>query len=154
MKKILSLSLLGVMLLGVVPSLHAARHEEKTTAKEVRHEVADAADSIRNYTADQRDEAAGKAKAALAALDARIDALEARIDRDWDKMDKAARVQARSTLKALHQQRVAAAEWYGGLQNSTAEAWEHMKKGFSDAYQSLRQSWEKAESGYKENGKK
>jgi hypothetical protein len=144
-KNHIALTLIGAALLGMAPLSPAATQEDKTTAKEVRQEMSDTADSIKNYTIEQRDEAAKKAKAGLAALDARINALEARIDKDWDKMDKAARVKARSTLNALHQQRIAAAEWYGGLKNSTAEAWDDMKRGFSDAYQSLLHASEKAD---------
>lgn len=155
MKKRTTVSLLTVALLGIAPLSHASQHEnDKTTAKTVRQEVADAAEAIKHYTADKRDEAASKAQAALDALDARIDAMEARIDKNWDKMDKAARERARSTLKALREQRVEVAEWYGGLKNSTTGAWEHMKAGFSDAYKSLRGAWEKAEKEYKEEDRK
>ncbi len=160
MKKHLALSLITLALLGITPLSLAAeqdisKHEnDKTTAKDVRHEVTDAAETIGNYTADKRDEAAKKAKASLDALDVRIHALEARIDRNWEKMDKAAREQARSTLDALQKQRVEVAEWYGGLKNSTADAWEHTKKGFSDAYKSLRNTWEKANREYREDEKK
>jgi hypothetical protein len=86
-------------------------------------------------------------------LDAHIDALEARIDKGWDKMSKTAREEARSTLKALRSQRVKAAEWYGGMKNSSIEAWEHMKQGFSDAYKSLQSAWEKAEVAFEEDKK-
>lgn len=139
---------------------HASSHEtakkepEKTPAKEVRQEVGDAAEAIGHYSADKRDEAAKKAKEGLDALDARIDSLGQRIDRDWDKMDKAARERARKTMNALHEQRVKTAEWYGSLKNSTTKAWSHTKRGFSDAYKSLKQSWEKAEQEYSEDGKK
>jgi hypothetical protein len=154
MKKRTTLSLITVALLGLAPPSHASQHEkDKTTAKAVRHEVADAAEAIKQYGADKRDEAAKKAQAALDVLDARIEAMEARIDRNWDKMDKAAREQARSRLKALREQRVEVAEWYGGLKNSTAEAWDQMKAGFSGAYTSLRRTWEKAETENPEGGK-
>lgn len=149
------LSLLAFALLGITPLSHAASYDnDKTTAKEVRQKVTDAAESIKNYTVDKRDEAAKKAKAALDALDIRIHDLEARIDKNWEKMDKASREKARTSLDALHKQRVEAAEWYGGLKNSTADAWEHAKKGFSDAYKSLRNTWEKADRTYREDDKK
>jgi hypothetical protein len=145
-----SLSLLTAVLLGVAPLSHAAQNESnKTSAMEVRQEVADAADAIKDYGADKRDEAAAKARAALDELDGHIDDIEKRIDKNWDKMDQAAREQARDTLSALRKQRVEVAEWYGSLKNSTAEAWGHMKQGFSSAYQSLRRAWEKAEKEYK-----
>lgn len=155
------LSIMMTATLGMTPLAHAAQHEatekagdQPTTAKRVQQEVADAAEAIKNYTADKRDEAAKQAKAALDALDARISALETEIAKNWDKMDKAARERTRSSLKALHEQRVRVAEWYGGLKNSTAEAWEHTKKGFSDAYKSLRTSWEKAEREFQPEEKK
>jgi len=149
-----TLALITVALLGLAPLSPAAQHEkEKTSAKAVRHEVADAAEAIKQYGADKRDEAARKAQAALDALDARIEALEARIDRNWDKMDQAAREQARSSLKTLRKQRVEVAEWYGALKNSTAEAWDQMKAGFSGAYTSLRRTWEQAETDNPEGGK-
>ncbi len=154
MKKRTALSLITVALLGLAPPSPASQHEkDKTSAKAVRHEVADAAEAIKQYGADKRDEAAKKAQAALDALDARINALEVRIDRNWDKMDKAAREQARSRLKALREQRVEVAEWYGGLKNSTVEAWDQMKAGFSGTYTSLRRTWEKAETENPEGGK-
>lgn len=126
----------------------------KTSAKEVKQEAVDAAESIKNYSAEKRDEAAQKAKAALDALDARIDALETHIEANWDKMDKAARERARASLKALHKQRLEAAEWYGSLRTSSAAAWDQMKKGFSTAYQATRDAWQKAENEFGEKDKK
>ena len=117
---------------------HAAETEnDRTTAAEVREEMSDAAEAIGSYAADKRDEAVTQAEAALDVLDARIQALEARIDAKWEKMDQAAREQARRTLQTLRQQRVEAAEWYGGLQASTAEAWELMKAVVTGAYRSV-----------------
>lgn len=154
MNKYSTLSLITLALL-IAPLSHAAQQEkDKTTAGEVRQEAADTAEAIKNYTADKRDEAAKKAKAGLDALDARIKALEASIDKNWEKMSKAAREQARNTQSALHKQRVEAAEWYGGLKNSTAKSWEHMKKGFSDAYKSLKSASEKAEQEYNKGDEK
>lgn len=148
------------IVLALSPLAYSAEHDggkmasEKTTAKEVREEVADAAVAIRDYTADKRDEASAKAKASLDAIDARIDALAARIEQRWDKMDKAARDKARASLRTLQRERVEVAEWYGGLKNSSAAAWEHMKAGFSGAYSSLRSAWHKAEQEYADDKSK
>jgi hypothetical protein len=156
MKTFPVLSCIGAALLGVAVVGHASQHEAaeresgKTTAKEVRQEASDVAEAIKDYAADKRGEAADKAKAGLDALDARINALEARIDENWEKMDKAAREQARSTLKSLREQRVEVAEWYGRLKHGTAEAWESTRKGFSDAYDSLQRAWKKADTDYPE----
>ncbi len=149
MKAYISLSLLTIVLLSAAPQIHADMHSsDKTTAQEIQQKAAETTNAIKSYTLEKRDEAAKKVEAKLNSLDARIEALEARIDRNWDKMDKAARERARSTLTALHIQRIRVAEWYGSLRNSSIEAWEHMKNGFSDAYNSLRSSWEKAEKEY------
>jgi small-conductance mechanosensitive channel len=154
----LILSLLTVTLLGIGTAAAASEPPKEETGKplatETRQELADAAEAVKNFTVEKREEAAKKAQAALEALDVRINALEKQIDRDWDKMDKAAREQARNTLKTLREQRVQVAEWYGGLKNSTASAWEEMKKGFSAAYKALRLSWEKAEREYQQKNEK
>lgn len=133
------------------PAYAAEAENDRTTAAEVREEMSDAAEAIGSYAADKRDEAVTQAEAALDVLDARIQALEARIDTKWEKMDQATREQARRTLQTLREQRVEVAEWYGGLKASTAEAWEHMKAGFTNAYRSLGQAWQKAEQEYRDD---
>jgi CHASE3 domain sensor protein len=160
MKKHAMLYMITVALLGMSSVNYASGQEsakqetEKASAKEVHQKVDDTAEAIKNYSIEKRDEAAKKAKASLDALDAHINALEDRIDKNWDKMDQAARAQARSTMKALRERRVLVAEWYGALKNSGGIAWEDVKKGFSDAYKSLKESWEKAEQMYREDQKK
>ena len=101
--------------------------------------------AFRSYTIQQQDEAIRKAKAALDRLDQRIDELETRIDNKWDKMNEAVREKTRSNLKLLRKQRVKVAEWYGSLKSSTADAWDHLRDGFSNAYKAFYDSWEKAE---------
>lgn len=139
---------------NTVAGVAAENGSGKTSAKEVKRDVGDAAESIKNYSVEKRDEAVQKAKAALDALDVRIAALEANIDANWDKMNKAARERARASLNALHKQRIAAAEWYGSLKNSSAAAWEQMKKGFSTAYEATRDAWQKAEHEFGEKNRK
>lgn len=160
MNKRTALALFSVMLLGI-PSLSASAQQEapahengKTTTKEVRQDVNKAAKTIKSYSVEKRDEAARNAKTALDALDVRIAAMEKQIDKNWDKMSKSAREESRSTLQALHEQRIKAAEWYGALKNSNADAWEHMKQGFSDAYQSLQHALEKAQKAYQKDDNK
>jgi predicted nucleic acid-binding Zn-ribbon protein len=138
-----------MIFLGAAPVVYADKYsDDKTSGKEVQHEVVDAAKAIKNFAADKRDEAAKNVEVALISLDSRIDAMEERIDKKWDKMNEAARERARSTLTKLRKKRIQVAEKYGSLKNSSSEAWEHMKKGFSDSYRVLRSAWEKAESEY------
>jgi hypothetical protein len=118
--------------------------EDKTTIKEVRQEVKEAVEAIGNYSAEQRDEALKKVKLAIEDLDDRIDDLEERIEKKWDRMDQVAREKARATLKSLRKKRNKLAEWYGGMQHSSAKAWEHVKKGFLDSYEALSAAYDKA----------
>jgi len=121
---------------------------DQTTMKEVKQEMQDVIQVIKAYSIDQRDKAVKEIKAALDKLDNRIDALETRIDNKWDKMDETAREKAQATLKALRKQRTQLAEWYDSLKSSSADAWEDIKKGFSDAYSLLNDTCEKAEAEF------
>jgi hypothetical protein len=129
-----------VGLLGIIPLCHAETSSDKTSTGVTKHE-----------TQVQRDETIHKNKSALDDLDKRIDELEASIDKSWDKMNKAARENARASLKELRKQRIQVAEWYGSMKNSAGDAWKHMEKGFSDAYKSLLDAWEKSEKEFRSN---
>ena len=118
---------------------------DSVTAQDVKKETRDLISTLEQYTADQRDDAIKTAQQAMKKLDRRLEKLETRIDNNWDKMNQSARKEARANLKALRQQRNELAEQYGSLKSSSASAWDHMKKGFSDAYQSVHDAWEKAE---------
>jgi hypothetical protein len=127
-------------------SFAAQTPADKTTTKEVKEKVVEAAEAIKNYSADQRDEAVKKAKAALDDLDVRIDRMESQLDKKWNQMDQAARRKATATLTALRKQRNEVAEWYGGLKHGASDAWEDVKKGFLKSYQELRDAFDKAQS--------
>ena len=135
---------LGAALVVSPLSIAAETSGSKTTAKDVSRKVDDAGQAIKNYTLAQRDEAIKNAKAALDDLDARIGRMERKLDSEWDRMDQAARKKARATLDALRRQRNEVAEWYGGLQHSSAESWEQVKTGFAKSYAVLKESFAKA----------
>ena len=134
-----------IVMLGITPLCYADTSSAKTSIEEVKQETQDLVQALRAYTADQRDEVIQKTKTALDNLDKRIDALETYIDKNWDKIDKTAREEARASLKALRKQRTEVAEWYGSLKGSSVDTWEKMKKGFLDAYKALNDAWEKSE---------
>lgn len=121
---------------------------QKTTAKAVKNEVADAAETLKDYSVDQRDQAIEKAKSIMSDLDKRIDKLENRIDQNWDNMTASARQKTRTTLRQLRKQRNEVAEWYGGFKHSSGDAWEELKKGFSEAYNTLADAWNQAEKAF------
>lgn len=136
------------MTLCFTPVIHAQSADDTVTAQDVKKETQELISTLRQYTADQRDEAIETAEQAMTKLDRRIEALETRVDDNWDKMNQAARQEARANLKALRQQRNELAEWYGSFKTSSVDAWEHLKKGFSDAYQAMHDAWEKAEKDF------
>jgi len=103
-------------------SFAAQTSADKTTTKEIKRKVAEAAEAIKNYSVDQRDEVLKKAKALLKDMDARIDPMESRLNEKWDQMDQFARKKATATLTALRKQRNEIAEWYGGLKHSSNNA--------------------------------
>jgi len=136
---------MSLALLARVPLCHAETARDDTSIEDVKRETKELLQTLKAYSVEQRDEALQKTKTALDHLDKRIEALEARIDRDWDKMDTAAREKARANRKALRERRAQVAEWYGKLKGSSVDAWEHVKKGFSDAYRELSDAWEASE---------
>jgi plasmid replication initiation protein len=83
-------------------SFAAQTSADKTTTKEVKEKVAEAAETIKNYSVDQRDKALKKAKAVLIDMDARIDTMETRLNEKWDQMDQLARKKATATMTALN----------------------------------------------------
>ena len=137
-----------IAVLGFAPLCLAQKTDDKTSIKEVKQETEELIQALKSYSADQRDAAVHKTKAALDSLDKRIDALETRIDNNWDKMNETAREKARASLKSLHQQRVQVAELFGRLKSSSDEAWDHMEKDFSKAYSAINDAWEKVEIEY------
>ena len=144
-----SASLFSVIVMFGISSISCTQSStDKTTANEVKQETQEAIQALKAYSVDQRDEAVKKTKAALDKLDSRIDALETRVDNNWDNMNAAARKKYRTALKSLRKQRTQLAEWYGGMKNSSADAWEDIKKGVSDAYTAFSDAWEKAEADF------
>ena len=116
----------------------------ETTAKDVKKELSDVSSVIQKYSADRKDEAVSTAKAALNELDASIAELESAIEAKSSQMSQATRRKASETMQGLRQQRNRVAEWYGGMKHSSRDAWVDVKKGFSESYSALVNSWDKA----------
>ena len=148
----LILSVIVIVALGISPIVGAQASSQKTTIEDVQKETQKLLNTIKDYSADQRDDAVRDIQGALESVDNRINALEDRVDQRWDKMTKPAREATRANLRALRKQRNQIAEWYGAMKNSSDNAWDHVTQGFSNAYQDLSKSWEKAEQEF-EDGK-
>jgi hypothetical protein len=141
-RNIFLLVLMGIV--GIAPLCFAGTPSGNASLEQVKKETRDLLHTLGAYTADQKDKAVQQTKAALNKLNGHIDALEERVLSDWDKLDKASREKARESLRTLRKQRDQTAEWYGRLKASSGNAWEHTKKGFSDAYKDLSDAWEKS----------
>jgi hypothetical protein len=122
--------------------------DDKATAKDVKQETMEAIEAIKNYTVDKKDEAVREVKVVLEDLDIRIDRMQSRIENKWNEMDQASRESARKTIQALRKKRNELSEWYGGMKHSSAEAWDHVKKGFVDGYEALAGAFDKAENEF------
>ncbi len=143
---IYTIVLMGI--LGTSPLCYAQTSGDKASMKEVKQETQDLIQTLDSYTVKQKNEAIRKTKKALDKVDKRIESLEARVDKSWDKMSEEARKNTRDSLKALRKQRNQVAEWFGSMKNTTGNAWGHMKKGFSDAYKTLNNAWQKSENEF------
>lgn len=137
-----------VGLLGVAPLCQAETENNPPSFEQVKKETRDLLHTIASYSAEKKNEAVQSAKEGLDRLDRRIDSLQAWIDEHWSQMSEATRQQARETLDTLRRQRVEAAEWYGRMKASSADAWEQVKQGFSKSYKALADTWEKSKQSF------
>ena len=149
----LKLAIIAAIIFCFTSIVHATSSSDTVTGEDIKKETQDLLHTLQQYTVDQRDQAVKEADQALKKLDERIDKLESRVDNNWDKMTQAARQKARDNLQLLRQQRNELAEWYGGFKYSSKNAWEQMKKGFTDAYQAMSDSWQKAKREFERNNK-
>ena len=135
-------------LVGVAPPALASQATDRTSVEQVKKDVGQAIESIKAYSADRREEAAARARAAIERLDGHIARLEDRVNTEWDRMDRAARERLRPTLQALRRQRNDLAEWSGRMRESSAGAWDHIKQGFLESYRALADAFAKAENEF------
>ncbi len=132
-------------LLGMSTMAFADGHKGSASAQDVKKETKELLQTINSYGSDKKDEVLEKSKKTLEKLDSQIDQLESKVDNNWDEMSKEARKEARENLRDLRKQRNEVAQWYGSMKSSSADAWEHVKKGFTDSYNALQNAWEKAQ---------
>ena len=149
LKSVNALSWVAVIVACLVGAVsYAKSSSDKTAIKEVRKEMREAAEKIKLYSSDQRDEAIDKVKDVLDKMDERIERMEDRLDEKSGKMDITARKKTKSTLKTLRKQRNQLSEWYGSMKNSSNEAWQDIKSGFMDSYESMMNALDEAEDAY------
>ena len=131
---------------------HKQKEQDAATAAEVQEKAAATYQAMKEYSAEQRDEAIAAAQKRLRQLDARIETMQQNLDENWQEMSQGARQKSRATMDRLRQQRREVAEWYGGIQHSSAEAWEKVKKGFAASYDRLENAVFEARKEFTEGG--
>ena len=134
-----------ILLFGLTSVSIAAHHEsQKTSASDVKEEAMETYDALKSYTLEQRNEAVRFAQEKIHKLDVRIAGMQKAVDEKWQDMSKATQGKTRETLDILRKKREDLAEWLGGIRYSSKEAWEDVKKGFSDSYDRMEKAFEQA----------
>lgn len=144
-----AIAVLLVGVLGFAPLGQAEQRDTPAGIAELKKESRDLLQALKSYSVEQRDEAITESRAVLDDLDKRIDTLERRLRENWNSMSEQARRKTGDKLRALRRERTRVAEWYGSLKNSSGEAWEHMKQGFSEAYRDLYEAWQRSEDAFR-----
>ena len=143
-----------LVLISGVTYAGQTEQDNKTTSKDLKRETKEAIQAIKSYSYEQRDKAVKEVKSVLNDLDGRIDRMQGQIEQKWNEMDQASRKQLSNTMKTLREKRNQLSEWYGGLQQSSAGAWNHVKEGFVEGYDSVASAFDKAQKEFDSDGKK
>ena len=108
-----------------------------------------AVDAIHNFSVERRAEAIASAKRATEELDRQMDRLQAQVDAGWARMGQVTRERSEQSMVGLRQRRTAVAEWYGGMQHSSAGAWTEVRGGFVKSFRDLSEALRKARMEFK-----
>jgi hypothetical protein len=127
-------------------------NEQATDLETLRNDWAEALESLKDYSAAQRDQALEKAGAQLDAMDEQIERMQVGLARQWNDLSIEARERREASLRSLRRQRNELAEWYGGMKHSSRNAWDDVKQGFVEAYQSLGDSFDQAVEEFQSDG--
>lgn len=136
------------------PAQNSSSSATDKPGEELKKEWSEAIEALKQYSVEQRDQAMKQAEQTLNAMDRRIEQLESRSESNWEQLNKQMRQQRESTLRTLRQQRNELAEWYGGMQHSSDDAWEEVKQGFIKSYGILGDSFADAWSELTKNDRK
>lgn len=135
--------LVGALVLYIHTGAGFAQNDD-VTFEDLQEDARELMAKIGDYSAEQRDEAIEATQRALDKMDAGIEEMEHKMREQWDSMDAAARKQSWESMATLRRERTELAEWYGAMKNSSAGAWDEMREGFADAFESLGEAWDRA----------
>lgn len=125
----------AVLLLSAPLPVHA-----QTTAKDVGQKMADTGEAIKDYTVEKKNEAIAHAKKLGRDIDAKIKQLDAHASKQAGE----AKAKSKEMIKDLKAKRAKAAAKLNDLSKATKASWDDSKKAFSDAWQDLAVSYDKA----------
>jgi len=97
-------------------------------------------EKVKSFAHESKKEAVAEGKKAIAATDKQIAALKKDVARSTGE----AKVAHEKNMKELQAKRKVAQAELGKMQKSASNTWDATKEGFSNAYQDLHQSVEKA----------
>lgn len=132
----------------------ADRTEENSTENEVSVKLKELIASLKKLSSEQKDEAIKKANQAIDEMDASIKKLEKTIDTKWNQLDKQAKKDTKQKLAELRKKRTELVEWKDRMRESSKDAWQEIKKGFSEASGSLYRAFIKAKEEFRSDKKK
>ncbi|MCM5570082.1 hypothetical protein M6I34_06145 [Burkholderiaceae bacterium FT117] len=97
-------------------------------------------EKVKAYSHEKKNEAIEHGKAILAQTEKKIDELE----KSAAASGREARAVHEENMKALRAKKKLAQEKLASMERSSGQAWEATKSGFSEAYEDLHRSYEKA----------
>ena len=103
-----------------------------------------ALDRIKDYTVERRKEAIEAARTSTDALDRDITRLQEDVQDRWGSLSVDVQAKTRSAMAEVRDRRTKVAEWYGGMQHGSDAAWDEVKAGFVDSYQTLTGAFRRA----------
>ena len=117
----------------------------KTTSAEVSKQAEEAWETFKAYMVDQKDEAVAHGNTLLDKADVRIKELEG----EAAKASGDTKAEYEKTIKRLKQMRSDAAKKLDDLGDSSADAWDSTKDGFTKAYEDLYDAYKEAVGSFK-----
>lgn len=136
--KYLVLPLLVLTLAG--PSL-------ATTKEEVKEKTVEAAEAVADYSKDQKEQFQKEMETKLGDLNAEIKELKA----NASQVSGEAKKEMKEKIGALEAKQAEMKKDLAKLKKSSGKAWVEMKRGVSNAWDSLSDSYKKAKAEFKEN---
>ena len=139
------MSLQMSLVLAAALLLVSANGVPAASGEETKKEIKEAAVAIKDYTVEQKDQAVKKGKELLEKLDGNMEGWEGRMKEKWDKLQDASKEKYEASKESLAKQRAELSVMLEKMQDNSGEAWDDVKGGFMDAYNTLNEKVKKAE---------